>query len=113
MRITVHGLLGRSLAASLLVLPLAACATPDRTDRDEASLLAEPLGAQSVSELIIRESQGDGCLVAGNAGRNRSGGLPGFDNPCRELRDVIAPPQLPDGVQIITPPPLPEQPESR
>ena len=107
MRFSAASLIGLTLSLSL-----GACATPDHTAGEEVDLLAEPRGGESLGETIARESRGDGCLVAGNAGRNRSSGLPGFDNPCRELREVIAPPQLPEGVEIITRPPRPQQPEN-
>ncbi|WP_340587188.1 hypothetical protein [Erythrobacter alti] len=80
----------------MTALALVGCAAPGHQVNDNSDLLADPRGVETLDEQISREGQGDGCLVAGNAGRNRSNGLPGFANPCRDLRDVIAPPELPE-----------------
>ncbi|MDE1467068.1 hypothetical protein [Aurantiacibacter sp. D1-12] len=100
----------RFFALGSACLALTACATPEHSVSDEVNLLAEPRGAETLTEQILREGQGDGCLVAGNAGRNRDGLLRGFNNHCRDLRDVIAPPEPPPGIEIAPPPPPPPPP---
>ena len=100
----------RYLALGLVAATLSACATSEGNGTGaDGDLLQAPRQADSLSERIRREGQGDGCLVAGNAGRNRNDGLLGTHNPCRDLRDVIAPPEPPPGIEIPPPPPpLPE-----
>ncbi len=86
---------------------LTACGTPDYEIAQQIDPLAEPRGAETLNEHIMRESQGDGCLVAGNAGRNRDGATGGYYNRCQALRDIIAPPEPPPGIEIAPPPPPP------
>ncbi|MBH5323406.1 hypothetical protein [Aurantiacibacter sediminis] len=102
MKIYIVGIVASSLAA---------CASPDHRVDGNGDLLAEPNVPPSLNERILHEAQGDGCLVAGNAGRNRDGGFLRGNNVCESLRELIAPPEPPPGIELAPPPALMPSPD--
>jgi len=83
---------------------LAACASTDHRVDHNDNLLQAPRQNETPGEQLQRAQQ-DGCLSAGG----------GFGRSCRREReawaDLLGPPELPEGVEISLPPPLPEAPD--
>lgn len=99
----------RIIATGLAAALLAGCASPDHRVDHNGDVLSPPQHGETLGETILREGlDQDGCLAPGNASRNRRDGILGFPNPCRDLAELITPPEYPE-----PPPPPPSMPDNR
>ncbi|GGD57668.1 hypothetical protein GRI62_01990 [Erythrobacter arachoides] len=82
---------------ALATSALGGCAAVDGPVSDRPDLLSPPRQAEVLSETLLREGlRKDGCLAPGN-GRDRS-------DRCESLRDFLAPPPLPEPIEVSPPP---------